>query len=177
MVQRFVMHCLQGLTVGRAACRGIAHRMLEVAPAEPQAHLLAATYSSNELQRATWTKRGVETAVTLGSDWHIILISTTGAQHAAILYEEADAFSGAGHSWPPSKAELRAEVQRLLKLARASLRRIRTLLPTGSVDSLKLIVRQVSGAGLPCALITVPLILQAPPLWLAIGRNPHGHGG
>ncbi|GAB4816188.1 hypothetical protein N2152v2_003234 [Parachlorella kessleri] len=105
--------------------------------------------SSSNQDKEVWARRGLEAATACGSDWQAI-ITAMGAAMAKAAYSVA----GAGRHKKSVQQQPKAaatEVQRLLKLAHACFRRIHNLLPTGSIQALKM---QLKHAEMFCSPLT-----------------------
>ncbi len=115
--------------------------MMALSPENPLAYMQLIVESSSNQDKEVWARRGLEAATACGSDWQAI-ITAMGAAMAKAAYSVA----GAGRHKKSVQQQPKAaatEVQRLLKLAHACFRRIHNLLPTGSIQALKMQLKHV----------------------------------
>jgi len=121
----------------------VATRMLALAP-EPVAYLRLIHDSCNDQDKAAWAKRSLDAAIARRSDWETANSAIVGARLAAHVFQGCNSLSSSSPRQQQSRADAAAEVTHLLGLARTSLRRMQSLMPTALIHIVKMDLKQVS---------------------------------
>ncbi|GAB4816189.1 hypothetical protein N2152v2_003235 [Parachlorella kessleri] len=135
----------------QAACKRVASRMMAVAPELAQVYqrLFNDTSFGNFQERATWANRALEAATALGSDCEIALSAESAASVMANKFEVEESSCANPRRREALRAAAAGEAQRLLKVARASISRMRNLTSTGTMEAMKLQYKQAEAICAP----------------------------